>query len=323
MRIVFFGTPVFAETILKDLSAQHDIVAVVSQPDKLSGRGHKLTAPPVKVFAEKAGLLVIQPTSVRSEEFLEKIVDFGADINVVAAYGKILPESVLYAPKYGSINVHASLLPKYRGAAPIARAIMDGADTTGVTIMRMDAGLDTGDMILARSIKIDPNDTCKTLTEKLTVLGSVALASALTDIENGVATFVPQNDADATYASKILPEDCIINWNMSAEAICRQVRGLNPAPGAYTFLKGEKIKIWQADPIQIELNIAPGEIIAEIPKEIANGLIQNIGITSKLLVGSGYGLVSLQVIQAAGGKPMPIDNYLRGHKTPVGERFGV
>ncbi|MDR1209649.1 MAG: methionyl-tRNA formyltransferase [Clostridiales bacterium] len=305
MRIIFFGTPEFAETILRYAARRHDIAVVVTMPDRPAGRGKKLTPPPVRTLAESLGVPVLQPESRKTPEFADKLRAFAADINVTAAYGGILPEAVLGSARLGSVNVHASLLPEYRGAAPIARAVIDGRRDTGVTIMRMDTGLDTGDIILQRKLPIAPEDTCGSLTRKLAESGAGLLLEALALIEDGTAAFTPQDGALATYAKKISPEEQLIDWNLTAESAANLIRGLNPAPGAYTFYRGDKLRILFAEPLDGDFPGAPGEVIGP------------------LIVKAVRGAVRAVTVQAAGGRPMSAGDYLRGHRVEIGEKLDI
>lgn len=244
MNIIFMGTPDFAVPCLEKLiNEKHNILAVYTQPDKPVGRKQVLTPPPVKVCALEHNIPVNQPTTLKDEAELEKIRSYNADIIIVVAYGKILPKSVLESAKYGCVNVHASLLPKYRGAAPIQWAVLNGDKETGVTIMQMDEGLDTGDMLLVEKTEIGENETSEELFDRLSVIGSNALSKALVEIENGSITATQQPDCDYGYAQKITKELCDIDWSKSNEEIHNQVRGLQTWPCASTKLNGKNVKI--------------------------------------------------------------------------------
>lgn len=242
MKILFMGTPDFAMFSLRALvEGGHEIVGVVSQPDKPKGRGYALMPPPVKVFAEGAGLPVYQPATLRDSNFAELLAQLNPELIVVAAYGKILPESVLRFPKRGCINVHGSLLPEYRGAAPIQRAILDGKTVTGITIMDMDVGLDTGDMLLQKAVPLTDEDNFETLHDKLGICGAELLLQAVEALENGSCPRTPQNDAQATYAAKITKADALLNFDADSQTVYNQIRALSPVPLAFTHTPDRKI----------------------------------------------------------------------------------
>lgn len=244
MNIIFMGTPDFAVPCLEKLiNEKHNILAVYTQIDKPVGRKQILTPPPVKTCALEHNIPVNQPTTLKDEIELEKIKSYNADIIIVVAYGKILPKTVLESAKYGCVNVHASLLPKYRGAAPIQWAVLNGDKETGVTIMQMDEGLDTGDMLLVEKTEIGENETSEELFDRLSLIGANALSKALVEIENGSITATPQPDCDYCYAQKITKELCDIDWSKSNEEIHNQVRGLQTWPCASTKLNGKIVKI--------------------------------------------------------------------------------
>lgn len=244
MNIIFMGTPDFAVPCLEKLiNEKHNILAVYTQIDKPVGRKQILTPPPVKTCALEHNIPVNQPTTLKDEIELEKIKSYNADIIIVVAYGKILPKSVLESAKYGCVNVHASLLPKYRGAAPIQWAVLNGDKETGVTIMQMDEGLDTGDMLLVEKTEIGENETSEELFDRLSLIGANALSKALVEIENGSITATPQPDCDYGYAQKITKELCDIDWSKSNEEIHNQVRGLQTWPCASTKLNGKTVKV--------------------------------------------------------------------------------
>lgn len=247
MRIIFMGTPEFAVPSLKALyTSGHEIAAVVTQPDRPKGRGHKLTPPPVKLAAQEAGLHVYQPVRIRDPEFIDTLKRVSPQLIAVVAFGQILPKDILELPVYGCINVHASILPKYRGAAPIHWAVINGETETGVTIMQMDEGLDSGDIILSEKIPVSPEDTTGTVHDKLAGLGAQLLVKAVQLISEGRAERIPQDHGAATYAPLLNKDTEKIDWAKSAVEICNLVRGLNPWPGAYTLLRDKILKIWQA-----------------------------------------------------------------------------
>lgn len=308
MRIVFMGTPDFAVGTLEAIiQSKHEVAAVVTQPDKPKGRSKTPTAPPVKEAALSHGIPVLQPIRVRERESLEEIQSFGPDIIVVAAFGQILPRELLDMPKFGCINVHASLLPKYRGAAPIQRAIMDGESRTGVTIMKMEEGLDTGDMILKRALAIEPKETGGSLFDRLSAVGAKLCVEALSLIEEGKAVYEKQDDSQSTYAKMLKKETGKIDWNQDARSIERLIRALNPWPSAYTYLNGAVMKIWEADVLEADGRGTPGEII-ESGK-------------SGLLVQTGAGVLALREVQLAGKKRMSVGDFLRGNHVETGILF--
>lgn len=247
MRIIFMGTPDFAVgTLTALIEAGHEIVLAVTQPDKPRGRKQTLVAPPVREAAVSHGIPVFQPKRVREPEALEELRKYEPELIVVAAFGQLLPKELLDMPTYGCINVHASLLPKYRGAAPIQRAILNGDAVTGVTIMRMDVGLDTGDMIAKEEVVIAPEDTGGTLFDKLSKAGADLLVRTIPSIADGTAVYTPQDESEATKVGQISKKDGLIDFTRSARSIECQVRGLNPWPSAYTYLGNKTLKIWSA-----------------------------------------------------------------------------
>ncbi len=306
MRLVFMGTPQFAVLPLRALAAAgHDISGVVTRIDKPSGRNRILTAPPVKQAAQDTGLTVYQPRRVRDPEFVETLRKINPDIIVVAAYGQILPKDILLLPKYGCINIHASLLPAYRGAAPINWAVMRGESRTGITIMQMDEGMDTGAILLQESIAIDPRDTAGTLTEKMSQLGAKMIAEALPLVEAGSLAPVVQDGSKATLAPILKKEDGLVDWTAPAAEIHNRVRGLSPWPGAYTFFEGKLIKI-------IETEAVPGEG--------EPGMVYTPD-RSVLAVGTGRGLLRIVGIQPEGKRPMNSGDFLQGHREIIGKKF--
>jgi len=261
LRIIFAGTPDFAAQHLRALlTSVHEVVAVYTQPDRPAGRGKKLTPSPVKVLAEGNKIPVYQPASLKNEEAQLALAALNADLMIVVAYGLILPKAVLDAPRLGCLNVHGSILPKWRGAAPIQRAIWAGDDETGVTIMQMDEGLDTGDMLHIATLPISETDTSASLYEKLAELGPMALL----EVVNAIDTMTPmkQNDDEASYAKKLSKEEAFIQWNDSAEQIARNVRAFNPWPVAWTTIENQNIKIWAADVVKNPSpSAAPGTVL--------------------------------------------------------------
>ena len=299
MNIVFMGTPDFAVETLKKLIEKHNVIAVISQPDKPKGRGKKLVNTPVKQFALDNGIeKIYQPEKIKDEEFVKELEKLNANLFVVVAYGQILSEQVLNIPKYGCINVHGSLLPKYRGAAPIQWSIINGEEKTGVTIMYMEKGMDTGDMILKEEIIIEPKDTYKTLHDKMSIVGAEALIKALELVEKGTVNAQKQNDDEATYAPMITKEMGHINWNNTSKDIINLIRGINPMPMAYTIYKDETFKISEAE----EVTGYNGNI-GEIVDVIKDGFIVKTKDTA----------IIIKEMQAKGGKRMKTSDYLRGH----------
>ncbi|TYP72661.1 methionyl-tRNA formyltransferase [Paenibacillus methanolicus] len=310
MRIVFMGTPDFAVPSLEALiAAGHEILAVVTQPDRPKGRKKTLTPPPVKEAALLHGLAVHQPERLRTSDTVEEIARLQPDLIVTAAFGQILPKSVLDVPRLGCINVHGSLLPKYRGGAPIQRSIMNGEAMTGVTIMYMAEGLDTGDMISKAELPITDTDNAGTIFEKLSVIGAELLMRTLPAIESGEAHAEKQDDAEATYAPNLKRDDERIDWNRGAREIFNQVRGLSPMAGAFTMLGGETFKIWACHPLAAGGgNAAPGNVVAA----------DELGIK----VATGDGILLLTTVQPAGKKAMAASEWLKGAKLAPGTVFG-
>lgn len=308
MRIIFMGTPDFAVPCLKALiDNNHEIACVITQPDRPKGRGNKLTPPPVKEFALQYGLEVFQPEKVRTPEAVEKIKSYNSDIIVVVAFGQILPPSILNIPKYGCINVHASLLPKFRGASPIHWSIISGEKTTGVTTMFMDEGMDTGDMLLKSETPIYEKETTQELHDRLSQMGAELLIKTIRQIESGQITRIPQDSSDATYTKLLTKEMGNIDWTKSAVEIKNLVRGTYPWPGAYTYYEGEKFKIFSVETAEQNKGEKPGAII-EVTK-------------NEILVQSGNGIVILKDIQAENGKRMSVEEYLRGHSIQKNKCF--
>ena len=299
MNIVFMGTPDFAVESLKELIKSHNVLAVISQPDKPKGRGKKLVNTPVKQFALDNGIeKIYQPEKIKDEEFIKQLESLNADLFVVVAYGQILSEKVLNIPKYGCINVHGSLLPKYRGAAPIQWSIINGEEKTGVTIMYMEKGLDSGDMILKEEIDIEEKENYKTLHDKMSVVGARALIKAIELIETGKVDAQKQEHSQATYAPMITKEMGHINWDNRSKDIINLIRGINPIPMAYTIYKDEIFKVSEAEEV-LGYDGKIGEIVS-IEKD---GFVVKTKDTS----------VIIKEMQAKGGKRMKTSAYLRGH----------
>lgn len=298
MRIIFAGTPEFAATHLQGIlhQGEHQIIAVYSQPDRPAGRGKQLKPSPVKQLALDHNINVYQPASLKTPEAQHELEQLEADLMVVVAYGLLLPLPVLQAPRYGCINVHASLLPRWRGAAPIQRAIEAGDEETGVIIMQMDEGLDTGDMLLEARCKIGPQDTAGGLHDTLAKLGVPALNETLNMIANGQCQPTVQDHGLSNYASKISKEEAQIDWQQPAAVIERKIRAFNPFPTAYTCLGGDRIKIWRAQ-------------IAQHPTSAQAGTIASAD-KNGMVVACGEGALQLQTIQLPGGKPLDISAVL-------------
>lgn len=307
MNIVFMGTPDFAvESLKKIYESGHNILAVVSQPDRPSGRNMKLMPTPVKEYAESKNIKVYQPEKIRKdEELYETLKSLKPDVIVVVAFGQILPQKILDIPKYGSVNVHGSLLPKYRGAAPIQWAIISGEKVTGITTMYMDAGMDTGDMIQKAEVKIEDDDNFGTLYEKMKVKGGELIVQTLEKIADGVAPRVKQPD-DFTLAPMIEKTLGNIDWNNNSEDIRNLVRGLNPIPGAYTNIDGQKMKIWRVEFSNMEKTdeMLPGMVIKADKKE-------------GLLISTKDGILDIAEIQLPNSKRMLAKEYLNGHDITV------
>lgn len=309
MRVIFMGTPDFAVGTLEEIiKAGHEVVLVVTQPDKPRGRSGALQFPPVKECAVAHGIEVFQPKKIREEENVEYLRKYNADIMVVAAFGQLLPKSILDMPKYGCINVHASLLPKYRGAAPIQWSVINGDPVTGVTIMQMDVGMDTGDMIATREVVIGEEETGGGLFDKLAEVGAKLCVDTMIEIENGTATRTPQNHEEATHVSMISKELGNVDWNKSAVEIERLIRGLNPWPSAYTQLDGKTFKLWKAKVVKEDTDKTPGTIV-RVGKDC-------------LAVQTGSGLLSLLEVQLEGKKRMEVDAFLRGYQVEEGTCLG-
>ena len=300
MRIVFMGTPEFAAASLEQLlTTRHEVVGVFTQPDKPKGRGYKLVPPPVKELALAHQIPVFQPQKMRDGQALEILQQLQPELIAVVAYGKLLPKEILELPKYGCINVHASLLPKYRGAAPIQWAVIDGEEETGVTTMYMAEGLDTGDVIDTAVIKLDEKETGGSLFDKLAIEGGKLIVETLSKLENGTATRTPQDDEKSSYAGKITKELGQIDFTKPAVTIERLIRGLNPWPSAYTTLDGKAMKVWDATVEEGNVTEQPGEIV-EIEKHY-------------IKVATGENYLKINEIQLAGKKRMPMDAFLNGY----------
>jgi len=304
-NIIFMGTPGFAVPALKAIHASnHHISLVVTQPDRPKGRGRKIIPPPVKKTALDLGYPVLQPVSVKKKEFVEVVTRDKPDFLVVVAYGRILPKTILQLPKLGTINLHASLLPKYRGPAPIQWAIINGETVTGVTSMLMDEGLDTGDILLAVEEKISPADTSATLHDRLARLGANLLVDTLNRYSKGQIRPVQQDHSQASQAPLLKKSDGHIAWDAPAEKISGLIRGMTPWPGAFTFHEGKRFKIFNAKSVKADVSQAPGTVIK--------------GFADELRVATTKGFLSVLEIQGASGKRLLIADFLRGYKMPPG-----
>lgn len=308
MNIVFMGTPEFAVPSLEKLiEFGHNVMLVITQPDKPRGRGKKISYSPVKECAIKNNIDVFQPPKLKNnKEVFDKLRKLNPDLIVVAAYGKILPEEILQIPRYGCINVHASLLPKYRGAAPINWAVINGEKETGITIMYMEKGLDTGDILLQKSIPILEEDNSETVHDKLAILGGNALIEAINKMVDGTLKPVKQDDSKATYAPILEKSIGLIDWQKSAVEIKNLVRGLRPWPVAYTYYKGNMLKIWAAEVYSYEGKEKPGTIITA---------------GSTLIVKCGKDALKILEIQSEGKRRMTVEEFLRGHIIAKGEQL--
>ena len=301
LRIIFAGTPDFAARHLDALlSSEHQVVGVFTQPDRPAGRGKKLMPSPVKVLAQEHGLPVFQPASLRTAENQQQVADLQADIMVVVAYGLILPKAVLDMPRLGCINVHGSLLPRWRGAAPIQRALWAGDEETGVTIMQMDVGLDTGDMLFKLSCPVTAQDTSASLYDKLAQLGPQGLLETLSQLASGQAKPEVQDEAQATYAEKLSKEEAKLDWTLSAAQLERCIRAFNPWPVSYVLIDEQPVKVWQASVLVSSKQAAPGTII-------------NAG-KQGIQVATADGILNLEVLQPAGKKAMSAQDLLNSRR---------
>ena len=305
MRVIFMGTPDFAVPSLEALLTKHEVVLVVTQPDKPKGRGKKMVPTPVKACALEHGIPVLQPEKVKEPEFVEQLRSYEPDLIAVTAFGQILSEPILEMPKYGCINVHGSLLPKYRGAAPMQWSIIDGEKVTGITTMYMAKGLDSGDMLLKAEVEITDEDTFATIHDKMAVTGANLLLDTLDQLEAGTLERIPQDHDAATYAPMITKETGHIDWSKNRQDIINLIRGLNPVPAAYTIYEEEVLKIFGAVISDVQTDdAANGEIVAVVKKGF--------------VVKCGDGCLLITEVQARGGKRMVTDAYLRGHAMKEG-----
>lgn len=312
MKVVFMGTPEFAVGALEAIAAAgHQVVAVVTQPDKPKGRGAKMQMTPVKICALEHDIPVFQPVKVKEAQAVETLRAYGADIFVVAAFGQLLSEEILQMPKYGCVNIHASLLPKYRGAAPIQRVIIDGEKTTGITIMQMDKGLDTGDILLQSIVPIEEKETGDSLHDKLAEEGAKLIVEALPKIEAGTLMPVKQKEEDSCYAKMLQKSMGKIDWSRDAVQIERLVRGLNSWPGTYTLYHGKSLKIWES-------------CVREEKKEAADSIPGTVVHVEKnaFYVQAGNGVLEITQVQLEGKRRMAVKEFLLGCPVKAGEKLG-
>ena len=307
MRVIFMGTPQFAVPSLESLVAnRHQVAAVYTQPDRTAGRGRSLVAPPVKIAAQNLNLAVLQPDSLKDTGTVAQLAAFHPDVIVVAAFGQLLPSSVLAIPRYGCVNIHPSLLPRFRGASPVAAAILAGDELTGVSIMLMERGLDTGPILAQETMPISQQDTTGSLTDKLSRLAAQLLPPTLESWLRGEITPLPQNDAGATYSGQITREDGRIDWHLSAADIWRRVRAFNPWPGCYTSWRGKQLKIIEALPLPGKSSLTAGQVVALDKEDVAFG------------VGTGDGILGVQRLQMEGKRVVSAAEFLRGQREFMG-----
>ncbi|MBW2108674.1 MAG: methionyl-tRNA formyltransferase [Deltaproteobacteria bacterium] len=308
-RIVFMGTPAFAVPALRALHDHHHrVVAVVTNPDRPKGRGRRVEAPPIKKAAEAFGYKVLQPADAKEPGMIEALTALSPDVLVVVAYGQILKKIVLDIPRLGAINVHASLLPRYRGSAPIQWAIINGDTETGVTTMWMDEGMDTGDILLSARTAIEPEETAASLHDRLAELGACLLIDTLKRLEAGTLVGTPQDHAKATYAPMLKKQDARIDWNRSAVALDAFVRGMYPWPGAFTVLDGKRLAVFRAKAVNKKTNHVPGTVLEAFPGDLD--------------VATGDGVLSLKEVRLESGKRLSSAEFLRGHRLCAGTVLG-
>ncbi len=315
MRAVFMGTPEIAATVLKSvLASKHEVIAVVTQPDKPKGRGHEMAFPPVKEVALEAGIPVLQPNRAKEEAFIEELKSLNPDIILVAAYGKLLPKAILDMPKFGCINVHASLLPKYRGASPIQWAVLNGDEKSGVTIMHMAETMDTGDIIMTEEVTLAADETAGSLHDKLAEIGGPLLITVMDALETGRAPRIRQNEEEATHVTMLDKNMGNLDFSKSAVELERFIRGLNPWPTAYTKLEGKMCKLWMAEVVSAE----------ELSKEIRTQEPGTIVAVEKDSFGivTGNGMLRVKELQLEGKRKMTAEEFLRGFKLEAGTVLG-
>lgn len=321
MRVVFWGSPAFAVATLDALLVSaHDVVLVVTQPAKPAGRGRRVAPTPVETRAREAGIPVLAPRRLRGPALLEALREARADVFVVAAYGAILPPDVLAIPPHGAINVHASLLPAHRGASPVTRAIERGDAETGITIMRMEEGLDTGPVLLREATPILPDDTAGGMTERLADLGARLLVTALDGLASGTITESAQDEARATYAPKVTTDEARLDWTRSVAELERAARAFDPWPGAWTTWQGERLRVFRLSPVE-ETEAAPPAGAEALGEAVAPGTI--VALDPAPIVRGVDGLARLDLVQPAGGKRMRGDEWARGRGVAAGQRLGA
>jgi methionyl-tRNA formyltransferase len=311
LRVVFFGTPRFAVPTLETLlGSRHETVGVVTQPDRPRGRGQRVTPGPVKALASERGLPLLQPATLRDPSIAADLAAWRPDLGVVAAYGQLIPQALLAVPRLGMINVHPSLLPKYRGAAPVHRAVIAGDTETGVTIMRVAARLDAGAMFARRTHPIGANETSQALEDALAVVGARLLVEVVDQIADGTAHEEPQDEHLATYAARLTKEEGLVDWSLSATRIHDRVRGLFPWPHAYSFLDARRVIIWRTSPQAEQVTAPPGTVVRAGPDGV------------HVATGDGRTLALLE-LQSEGGRALPVADFLRGHAIQAGSRFST
>jgi len=309
-RIVFMGTPDFSVPTLKALhTSKHELIAAVTNPDRPKGRGRSLIASPVKETSMAMGHLVLQPKRVKEESFVEKLASLEPDLFVVVAFGQILSTAVLSIPRLGAINIHASLLPKYRGPAPIQWAVINGENTTGVTTMWMDEGMDTGDVLLKKAIPIEPTDTADSIHDSLAQEGADLLMATLSELAAGTLSRTPQDHSRATIAPMLKKKDGLIDWSKDARALDCFVRGMHPWPGAFTFFGGKRLKILAAEAVERAAQEKPGTVL--------DGFIGDVDVAT------GAGVLRLKKVHLESGKCLPIKEFLMGYQVPPGTCLGT
>jgi methionyl-tRNA formyltransferase len=324
LKIVFMGTPAFAVPCLDMLVKEgYEVAAVVTQPDKPKGRGNKLSTLPIKEYALNQGIEVLQPEKIRTAEFEAKIKDINPDLLVTVAYGKILPKTLLDIPDLGCINVHGSILPKYRGAAPIHWAIINGEKETGITTMYTDIGTDTGDMLLKKFVAITDKMTVGELHDQLSIIGAEVLKDTLIQLQNGNLKRTPQDNTEATYAPMIKKDTGLIGWNKASVDIHNLVRGTNPSPGAYTFYKGERMRIWATEVLNgFQSETKPGCMASSAAERNDQpGCIMKVD-KDGLIISTIDGSIKITEIQFDSSKRMSVEEYIRGHRIDEGEILG-
>ncbi|WP_353892168.1 methionyl-tRNA formyltransferase [Proteinivorax hydrogeniformans] len=308
MKVVFMGTPDFAVPTLENLNNNYDVIAVVTQPDRKRGRGQKFSYSPVKSYAVENKIDVFQPDKVKDKEFILELKKLSPDVIVVVAYGQIIPKEILQIPPLGCVNVHGSLLPEFRGAAPIHWAVIEGKAFTGITTMLMDEGMDTGDMLIKKKVDINSEDNVATLHDKLSKVGADALIETLEQLKNDKITPIPQDSKEATYAPKITKEICEINWNEESTQIFNKIRGLNPWPGAHTHFNNTRIKLYDSAVSSKSFKKECGQVVS--------------ADKDGLLVQAKDGAVSLKTVQPQNKKKMDAISFVNGYNIKEGDKFG-